>query len=154
MQGLSAGRDHYFPTLPGYHKWGQWGEFPPLECDMSILVETAPEAQRKGTEALVLVLRVEEEFTESSPPHLLCSHPELTGWGPYSTKCAGNSDIGEPGPPGRRRAAWRRRPAELRGHLQSCGGTLWVRPRGSEGLCRKACPHLPLGRGAVITGRQ
>lgn len=48
MQGLSAGSDHYFLTLPGYHKWGQWGEFPPLECDMSILVETAPEAQRKG----------------------------------------------------------------------------------------------------------
>lgn len=154
--GIARGCVHLFLALPGYHKWGQWEEFPPFEFDMSILAETASEAQRKRQQPQSRSSAWKTSLLNLPPSYLLCSHPELAGWGSHSTKRAGNSDISESGPPGRRRVAWRWRPAELWRHLQSCGGTLRVRPQGSVGFCRKACPlcHWEGSQGTVITGRQ
>lgn len=47
MKGLLGVCVHLFLTLLGYHKWGQWEDFPLLECDVSILMKTGSEAQRK-----------------------------------------------------------------------------------------------------------
>lgn len=104
---------------------------------MSVLVETA-ERKRQRPWSWSSVWK--KSLLNLPPSHPLCSHPELAGWGPYSTKRAGNRDIGEPGPPGRRRVTWRRRSAELRGHLQSCGGTLGVRRQGSAGSAGRLAP--------------